>query len=94
MVTKKHAKSAKQRKYVIHVKPIGRKANRYSKGIFRGNQKVRVCRGGAKWGQKKKPHSQYCPPFGIRYDGIYKVVDFWPEKGKSGIYSLSIYGNC
>ena len=32
-------------------------------------------------GQK---HSEYAPKKGCRYDGIYKVVRYWPEKGKSG----------
>jgi len=40
---------------------------------------IRVLRGfkGAK-------HSKYAPKDGIRYDGIYKVVKYWPQKGKSG----------
>merc|ERR1719431_5218 len=29
-------------------------------------------------------HSKYAPEVGNRYDGIYKVVKYWPEKGKSG----------
>ncbi|XP_076819888.1 E3 ubiquitin-protein ligase UHRF1-like [Clavelina lepadiformis] len=29
-------------------------------------------------------HSKYSPEEGNRYDGIYKVVKYWPEKGKSG----------
>lgn len=33
---------------------------------------------------KLKKHSQYAPEEGNRYDGIYKVVKYWPEKGKSG----------
>nr|XP_044990983.1 E3 ubiquitin-protein ligase UHRF1 isoform X2 [Jaculus jaculus] len=28
--------------------------------------------------------SKYAPAEGNRYDGIYKVVKYWPEKGKSG----------
>ncbi|KAK3723807.1 hypothetical protein QZH41_019484, partial [Actinostola sp. cb2023] len=31
-----------------------------------------------------KHHSKYAPEEGNRYDGIYKVVKYWPEKGKSG----------
>ncbi|KAI8924024.1 hypothetical protein BC831DRAFT_467668 [Entophlyctis helioformis] len=30
--------------------------------------------------QKLKKHSKYAPDEGIRYDGIYKVVRYWPEK--------------
>ncbi|XP_061681405.1 E3 ubiquitin-protein ligase UHRF1 isoform X1 [Syngnathoides biaculeatus] len=29
-------------------------------------------------------HSKYCPTEGNRYDGIYKIVKYWPAKGKSG----------
>ena len=29
-------------------------------------------------------HSKFAPEEGIRYDGIYKVVKYWPEKGQSG----------
>uniref|UniRef100_A0A452TTY6 E3 ubiquitin-protein ligase UHRF n=1 Tax=Ursus maritimus TaxID=29073 RepID=A0A452TTY6_URSMA len=31
-----------------------------------------------------RKHSKYAPAEGNRYDGIYKVVRYWPEKGKSG----------
>ncbi|KAG8184447.1 hypothetical protein JTE90_002296 [Oedothorax gibbosus] len=37
---------------------------------------VRNCKG--------SKHSKYSPEEGNRYDGIYKVVKYWPEKGKSG----------
>ncbi|XP_077520786.1 E3 ubiquitin-protein ligase UHRF1-like [Amblyomma americanum] len=33
---------------------------------------------------KGRKHSKYCPEDGYRYDGIYKLVKYWPEKGKSG----------
>ena len=33
---------------------------------------------------KGKKHSEYAPEEGNRYDGIYKVVRYWPSKGKSG----------
>lgn len=33
---------------------------------------------------KLAKHSKYAPADGNRYDGIYKVVKYWPEKGKSG----------
>nr|XP_039255281.1 E3 ubiquitin-protein ligase UHRF1-like [Styela clava] len=33
---------------------------------------------------KGAKHSEYAPEDGNRYDGIYKVVKYWPEKGKSG----------
>ena len=29
-------------------------------------------------------HSKYAPAEGNRYDGIYQVVKYWPERGKSG----------
>ncbi|KAF7663568.1 hypothetical protein LDENG_00206770 [Lucifuga dentata] len=37
---------------------------------------IRSCKG--------RKHSKYCPEDGNRYDGIFKVVKYWPEKGKSG----------
>ncbi|KAL5021077.1 hypothetical protein ScPMuIL_000232 [Solemya velum] len=37
---------------------------------------VRNCKG--------RKHSKYAPEEGNRYDGIYKIVKYWPEKGKSG----------
>ncbi|XP_015764928.1 PREDICTED: E3 ubiquitin-protein ligase UHRF1-like [Acropora digitifera] len=33
---------------------------------------------------KLAKHSEFAPTDGNRYDGIYKVVKYWPEKGKSG----------
>lgn len=33
---------------------------------------------------KLAKHSKHAPADGNRYDGIYKVVKYWPEKGKSG----------
>jgi len=43
---------------------------------------VRVVRGSRK---PRKGESEYLPRGkGFRYDGLYKVVDYWPEKGKSG----------
>lgn len=29
-------------------------------------------------------HSDYAPTEGYRYDGLYRVVDYWAEQGKSG----------
>lgn len=33
---------------------------------------------------KGHKHSKYCPLEGNRYDGIYKVVRYWPEVGQAG----------
>ena len=33
---------------------------------------------------KLAKHSKYAPKEGNRYDGIYKLVRYWPEKGQSG----------
>ncbi|CAH1759505.1 12583_t:CDS:2 [Entrophospora sp. SA101] len=41
---------------------------------------IRVCR----TDKLKKHNPQYAPDEGVRYDGIYKVVKYWPEKGTSG----------
>ncbi|XP_060088856.1 E3 ubiquitin-protein ligase UHRF1 [Heteronotia binoei] len=46
---------------------------------WRSGRPVRVVRN-AKGGR----HSKYAPDEGNRYDGIYKVVKYWPETGKSG----------
>ena len=35
--------------------------------------------------EKFKKHSKYAPDEGCRYDGTYKVVEYWPEKGRSGL---------
>uniref|UniRef100_A0A8C5DBT4 E3 ubiquitin-protein ligase UHRF n=1 Tax=Gouania willdenowi TaxID=441366 RepID=A0A8C5DBT4_GOUWI len=37
---------------------------------------VRNCKG--------RKHSKYSPEEGNRYDGIYKIVKYWPAEGKSG----------
>ncbi|CAG8441835.1 9445_t:CDS:1 [Acaulospora morrowiae] len=53
----------------------GAKANDWKKG-----KPIRVCRS-----EKLKKHNlQFAPTEGIRYDGLYKVVRYWPEKGKAG----------
>ncbi|XP_040317661.1 E3 ubiquitin-protein ligase UHRF1 [Herpailurus yagouaroundi] len=46
---------------------------------WRSGKPVRVVRN-----VKGRKHSKYAPAEGNRYDGIYKVVRYWPEKGKSG----------
>lgn len=46
---------------------------------WRQGKPVRVVRS-----YKGAKHSKYSPKEGLRYDGIYKVVKYWPEAGKSG----------
>uniref|UniRef100_A0A8C6T2D2 E3 ubiquitin-protein ligase UHRF n=1 Tax=Neogobius melanostomus TaxID=47308 RepID=A0A8C6T2D2_9GOBI len=46
---------------------------------WKAGKPVRVVRNA-----KGAKHSKYCPEEGNRYDGIYKIVKYWPEKGKSG----------
>ncbi|KAK4872140.1 hypothetical protein RN001_016264 [Aquatica leii] len=46
---------------------------------WKGGKPVRVVRN-----SKLAKHSKYAPTEGNRYDGIYKVVKYYPEKGKSG----------
>ncbi|XP_049573260.1 E3 ubiquitin-protein ligase UHRF1 [Syngnathus scovelli] len=46
---------------------------------WKDGKPVRVVRS---W--KGRKHSKYCPEEGNRYDGIYKIVKYWPAKGKSG----------
>ena len=40
---------------------------------------VRVIRGA-------RQHSSYAPEAGYRYDGLYRVADYWREVGKAGFY--------
>lgn len=58
--------------------PIDVKKGSVSKD-WKGGKPVRVVRN-----CKLRKHSTYAPEEGNRYDGIYKVVMYWPEKGKSG----------
>ncbi|KRT83940.1 PHD finger motif containing protein, partial [Oryctes borbonicus] len=46
---------------------------------WQGGKPVRVVRN-----FKLRKHSKYAPADGNRYDGVYKVVKYYPEKGKSG----------
>lgn len=46
---------------------------------WRKGRPVRVIRS-----SKGRKFSTYCPEEGNRYDGLYKIVKYWPEKGKSG----------
>ncbi|XP_064626452.1 E3 ubiquitin-protein ligase UHRF1-like [Lineus longissimus] len=46
---------------------------------WKGGKPVRVVRN-----VKGRKHSKYAPVDGNRYDGIYKITRYWPEKGKSG----------
>ncbi|XP_033117513.1 E3 ubiquitin-protein ligase UHRF1-like [Anneissia japonica] len=55
------------------------KVNGGSAKDWRSGKSVRVVRS-----CKGRKHSKYAPEDGCRYDGIYKIVQYWPEKGKSG----------
>nr|CAG8551628.1 4503_t:CDS:2 [Entrophospora candida] len=47
---------------------------------WKNSKPIRVCRT-----EKLKKHNpKYAPDEGVRYDGIYKIVKYWPEKGASG----------
>ncbi|XP_073533463.1 E3 ubiquitin-protein ligase UHRF1-like [Phyllobates terribilis] len=46
---------------------------------WKAGKPVRVVRNA-----KGRKHSTFAPEEGNRYDGIYKIVKYWPEKGKSG----------
>ena len=59
--------------------PFNIKTGGDAKEAWREGKPIRVVRN---W--KGKKHSEYAPEEGNRYDGIYKVVKYWPEKGKSG----------
>ncbi|XP_054252145.1 E3 ubiquitin-protein ligase UHRF1 isoform X1 [Indicator indicator] len=58
--------------------PINDKSGAEAKD-WRAGKPVRVVRN-----VKGGKHSKYAPVEGNRYDGIYKVVKYWPERGKSG----------
>uniref|UniRef100_A0A8D2NM80 E3 ubiquitin-protein ligase UHRF n=1 Tax=Zosterops lateralis melanops TaxID=1220523 RepID=A0A8D2NM80_ZOSLA len=58
--------------------PINEKHGAEAKD-WRAGKPVRVVRS-----VKGGKHSKYAPLEGNRYDGIYKVVKYWPETGKSG----------
>ncbi|XP_077346932.1 E3 ubiquitin-protein ligase UHRF1-like [Lithobates pipiens] len=58
--------------------PINDKQGSVAKD-WRAGKPVRVVRN-----SKGRKHSKYAPEDGNRYDGIYKVVKYWPQKGKSG----------
>ncbi|KAG2220699.1 hypothetical protein INT45_012563 [Circinella minor] len=47
---------------------------------WKKSRPIRVCRTSA----LAKHHPQYAPKEGVRYDGLYKIVKYWPQKGKSG----------
>ncbi|KAM4027113.1 E3 ubiquitin-protein ligase UHRF1-like [Anomaloglossus baeobatrachus] len=58
--------------------PINEKQGAVAKD-WKAGKPVRVVRNA-----KGSKHSKFAPEEGNRYDGIYKVVKYWPEKGKSG----------
>ncbi|PKY23636.1 hypothetical protein RhiirB3_532355 [Rhizophagus irregularis] len=47
---------------------------------WKNSMPVRVCRSS----KLMKHNPKYAPEEGIRYDGIYKLVKYWPERGASG----------
>lgn len=53
--------------------------NRVKAKNWKDGKPVRVIRS-----SKFKKHSKFAPDIGNRYDGIYKVAEYWPEKGQSG----------
>lgn len=48
-------------------------------GEWQEGRQIRVVRN-----CKLAKHSKFAPKEGNRYDGIYKLVKYWPEKGRSG----------
>ncbi|KAI9322823.1 PUA-like domain-containing protein [Dichotomocladium elegans] len=47
---------------------------------WKKSRPVRVCR----TSKLAKHNPRYAPEEGVRYDGLYKVVKYWPDKGASG----------
>jgi hypothetical protein len=58
---------------------FGAKAHRWRK-----SRPIRVCR----TSRRKHTHPTYAPMEGIRYDGLYKIVKYWPQKGKFGMNGM------
>ncbi|KAJ2715596.1 hypothetical protein H4R19_001118 [Coemansia spiralis] len=49
---------------------------------WRDSTPIRVCRSY----KAAKMHPEYAPPEGVRYDGLYRIVKYWKERGVSGFY--------
>ncbi|KAJ2796302.1 hypothetical protein H4R20_005577 [Coemansia guatemalensis] len=47
---------------------------------WRASSPIRVCRSY----KAAKMHPEYAPTEGVRYDGLYRIVKYWKEKGVSG----------
>ncbi|KAG0057329.1 hypothetical protein BGZ83_011572 [Gryganskiella cystojenkinii] len=48
---------------------------------WRQSSPIRVCR-------SAKLKNKYSPDEGVRYDGIYKIVKYWQEKGKDSVHKV------
>jgi len=59
--------------------PVNKEKGNEAKDWKKGKP-IRVIRS-----SKYQKYSKFAPEEGNRYDGIYKVVKYWPEKGRSGI---------
>lgn len=44
---------------------------------WRKSRPIRVCRSS----KRSRTHLKFAPKAGIRYDGLYKVVKYWPHRG-------------
>lgn len=65
---------------------VGGKSLQWRKG-----RPIRVCRSS----KRLDTHPEFAPLQGIRYDGLYKVVKYWPHKGKRKIlYIYTIVYSC
>jgi len=51
---------------------------------------VRVCQ----TSKLAKHYSEFALKEGVRYDGIYKLVRYWPEKGASGFKVWRYFMRC
>ncbi|KAJ2026665.1 hypothetical protein GGI06_000055 [Coemansia sp. S85] len=49
---------------------------------WRLSSAIRVCRSY----KIAKKHPEYAPSEGVRYDGLYRIVKYWRQKGESGHY--------
>jgi hypothetical protein len=46
-----------------------------------------------KMSERDAEHGKYAPKLGMRYDGIYKIVKYWPEKSKSSGFLVWVSGH-
>ncbi|OTF71479.1 transcription elongation factor SPT5-like protein, partial [Euroglyphus maynei] len=62
----------------------GARAYGPDRNLWKQGRPIRVLRSGNNRIPKHRPRSRYLPKIGVRYDGLYKVVSYWPEASING----------